>query len=150
MTGPVPPAALYHLAISVADFDAQVRWYKEALGLHEDESERLYVDEPPMQVALLRADNGFCIELIQREGSQRAISHDDPVEAVLDQGYHHWALQVDDLDAAIARLERAGARRIGPRQEYRSHLVRIDFVTDPEGNMIELVQPVAEGAFVES
>lgn len=51
---------------------------------------------------------------------------------------HHFALEVDDLDAARALLEAAGhtpeeARPVGGRSRF--------FVRDPFGNLIELLTP---------
>jgi catechol 2,3-dioxygenase-like lactoylglutathione lyase family enzyme len=147
MSDSVQIGNLDHVGLSVADFDAQVKWYKEALGLHEVLSERVAIADPPLRIALLSGESGPCLELIERRGSQPNQSDsDDPVDRLLEQGYHHWAFTVTDIDASLARLQAAGAKPVGTKQDFTSHCVRLVCVLDPEGNMIELIQPlVAEG-----
>jgi lactoylglutathione lyase len=54
--------------------------------------------------------------------------------------------QVDDLDGAYERLIACGAVDVwGPRDSPEPG-VRMAYVTDPDGNLIELVQPVQAGA----
>jgi len=142
LSGPVD-----HVGISVSDFEAQVEWYKQAFALEEDVAERLEIPEDGIKVALLSGPNGFRLEMMWRQDSvRRASDYKDPVAALLDQGYHHWAFTVTDLDAALARLQAAGARLAWPKNEIRSHNVLYAHVLDPEGNMIELVQPVPGNA----
>jgi predicted enzyme related to lactoylglutathione lyase len=50
--------------------------------------------------------------------------------------------RVDDLDALIAQLEAAGVP-VDPQRENASY-GRFAWITDPEGNRIELWQPIAE------
>ena len=57
-----------HVGLSVADLDAQRRFYGDALGLVELEE---HVEVPAAQVrsVILRAPSGLKIELIERAGS---------------------------------------------------------------------------------
>jgi catechol 2,3-dioxygenase-like lactoylglutathione lyase family enzyme len=139
-----PIGYLDHVAFCVDDFEAQVAWYKQAFGMHEGEGERIYTEEPYTQSALLMSsDNGLCIEIFDRPGSARpASSGDGPLEGTQDQGFHHWTLRVEDLDAALAQLEAAGAKVLGFRGDYPHIGARIAFVADPEGNRLELVQAI--------
>jgi hypothetical protein len=59
---------------------------------------------------ILRARNGLRVELIERAGA-RAQTFADPLDAAQTQGYGHWALEVDDLDAAFACPRRRRASR---------------------------------------
>jgi catechol 2,3-dioxygenase-like lactoylglutathione lyase family enzyme len=144
MSDSVPVGYLDHVAFCVSDFEAQVAWYKRAFGLHEGEGERIYTDEPYTRSALLMsADNGLCIEIFERPGSTRPRSSGEgPLEGTKDQGFHHWTLRVRDLDATLDHLERAGAKVLGFRGDYPKVGARIAFVADPEGNRLELVQPI--------
>ncbi|WP_354608988.1 VOC family protein [Streptomyces panacea] len=59
------------------------------------------------------------VELIERAGSRRPRDVTDPPDACRDQGYGHWALEVDDLDAAFAGLTTAGAQAVRPAGRRR-------------------------------
>ena len=52
--------------------------------------------------------------------------------------------RVDDLDALLAQLEAAGVP-IDPQRENAS-FGRFAWITDPEGNRVELWQPLVDGA----
>ena len=135
---------LDHIAFSVADFDAQVEWYKRAFDMHEGEGERVYTEEPYTRaVLLMSSDEGLCVELAERAGSTRPPSSGPaPLDGVLDQGFHHWTLRVDDIDAVFDQLITAGATSLGFRADHPRIGVRIALLADPEGNRIELLQPV--------
>jgi catechol 2,3-dioxygenase-like lactoylglutathione lyase family enzyme len=130
-----------HVGLSVADLDAQRRFYGDALGLVELEE---HVEVPAAQVrsVILRALSGLKIELIERAGSAPQ-TFSDPLDGAGVQGYFHWALYVDDLDEAFAAVIAAGAREVsGPAGAARPG-VRFAYVHDPEGNLLELIQPAA-------
>ena len=60
-------------------------------------------------------------------------------------GWHHLALEVDDVDAAYAELSGQGIPFDGPPQDFppEAPSLRIAFFADPDGNTLELVQPLA-------
>ena len=69
-----------------------------------------------------------------------------PDEAALRRGYGHMCLDVPDVDAAHAALLAAGAAdRMTPRASPEPG-VRMAFVADPEGNLIELIDRTASRA----
>jgi catechol 2,3-dioxygenase-like lactoylglutathione lyase family enzyme len=115
-------ARSHHIGLSVADLDAQQRWYQQALGLDE-------VVE-------------HFVELIEREGSTARTFH-DPLEAALTRGYGHWALEVEDLDQTFATLSAVGAEPVSPPAPAVQPGARFAYVRDPEGNLLELIQPQA-------
>ena len=56
----------------------------------------------------------------------------------------HVCLQVDDVDAALARAEELGGRRLWPKVD-RLGATRAIYLTDPDGNDLELLDvPVSE------
>jgi catechol 2,3-dioxygenase-like lactoylglutathione lyase family enzyme len=134
-------ARSHHIGLSVADLDAQQRWYQQALGLDEV-VERFELPEPRVRTVVLRAPNGLRIELIEREGST-AQTFNDPLEAALTRGYGHWALQVEDLDQTFAALSALGAEAVSPPAPAVQAGARFAYVRDPEGNLLELIQPQA-------
>ncbi|MFG1711294.1 VOC family protein [Nonomuraea sp. M3C6] len=146
MTGPTPfPIRFHHVSLSVANLDAQRHWYREALGFTEV-IEQFQVPEPPIRTAVLQAAGGTRIELIERAGSARRDVFGDPMDTVRAQGYGHWALEVDDLDAAFGHLTRSGAEPIWPPGDAVQPGARFAYVKDPEGNLIELIQPAAHSS----
>jgi catechol 2,3-dioxygenase-like lactoylglutathione lyase family enzyme len=132
-------ARSHHVGLSVADLDEQQRWYQQALGLSEV-VERFELPEPHVRTVVLRAPNGLRVELIEREGS-RAQTFSDPLEAALTQGFGHWALEVQDLDAVFGALSAAGAEPVSAPAPAVQPGARFAYVRDPEGNLLELIQP---------
>ena len=141
MTG-TPPLRVrfHHVSLSVADLAAQRLWYAEALGFTEV-IEQFELPEPPVRTAVLGSASGVRVELIQRAGSARAEVFGDPLDTLRGQGYGHWALAVDDLDAAFAGLTGSGAEAVWPPADAVQPGARFAYVKDPEGNLIELIQP---------
>lgn len=131
-------ARSHHVALSVADLDAQQRWYQHAFGL-SDVVEQLDLPDLRVRTAVLRAPNGLRLELIEREGS-RSQDFTDPLQASLTQGFGHWALEVDELDDAFAALTSAGADPVSPPAPAAQPGARYAYVRDPEGNLLELIQ----------
>jgi catechol 2,3-dioxygenase-like lactoylglutathione lyase family enzyme len=126
-----------HVGLSVADLDAQVAWYCEAFGLRESTP----FSVPPLSLrgTFVVGEPGLAIELLERAGSVAGIQAADQAEALLTRGYGHVCIRVDDLDALHARLLELGAvQRMAP-QAAPEPGVRMSFVSDPEGNLIELV-----------
>jgi catechol 2,3-dioxygenase-like lactoylglutathione lyase family enzyme len=131
-------ARTHHVSLSVADLDAMERWYGAAFGLREV-VERVELPEPAVRTVLLRAPSGLRIELIERPGSIPD-PFSDPLEAALRQGFGHWALEIDDLEQAVAELTSVGAEIVWPPADAVQPGGRFAYVRDPEGNLLELVQ----------
>lgn len=129
-----------HVGLSVADLDAQRRFYAEAFGLEEHS----YAEIPQARtrIAFLRAATGLQIELVERAGSAPHRVTDALKGAGL-QTYFHWALAVADLEDAIAAAVAAGAERVSAPANAQRPGIRFAYVRDPEGNLIELVQAEA-------
>lgn len=144
MSDSVVAGPVDHVAISVADLEGMTEWYKRALGLEEDIADRMAIPEQGVRGSLLMGPRGFRLEILSRpDSTRRDPPHTDTIEALRDQGYHHWGFLVADLDAALARLQAAGATLVHRKAELASHNALFAIVADPEGNMIEPIQPVA-------
>jgi catechol 2,3-dioxygenase-like lactoylglutathione lyase family enzyme len=132
----------HHVSLSVADLDAQRSWYQRVLGFGEV-IEEFAVPEPAVRTVVLRSPAGPRVELIERAGSARTEVYSDPLDTLRGQGYGHWALAVGDLDAAFAAITDNGGGAVWPPADAVEPGARFAYVKDPEGNLIELIQPPA-------
>jgi catechol 2,3-dioxygenase-like lactoylglutathione lyase family enzyme len=132
----------HHVSVSVADLDAQQSWYRRVLGFTEV-IEQFSLPEPPVRTVVLRSASGLRVELIERAGSARAAAYGDPLDTLRGQGYGHWAVEVADLDGAFAAITDGGGEAVWPPAAAVEPGARFAYVKDPEGNLIELIQPPA-------
>lgn len=120
-----------HTCVRVRDIEASSRFY-EALGF--EERGRLNFDSAYNVYFGLPGD-GDRLELTVNVG------RDEPYE--LGEGYNHFAMTVEDVDALLARLsDELGVEPEKPpyRPGGRDDLPRIAFVADPDGYRIELIE----------
>lgn len=128
---------LDHVGLNVADLAAMTRWYCDALAL-EVEFEFALPDADFAGV-MLHSAAGHRIELLHRTGHVTGMQPDSPVDAALTLGFGHLAFDVPDVDLAYDVLLGAGATdRMSPRPSPEPG-VRMAYVADPEGNLIELL-----------
>src|SRR4051794_32149730 len=122
------PNEFVHTCLRVRDIDASTRFY-EALGF--EERGRLNFDSAYNVYFGLPGD-GDRLELTVNVGREA------PYE--LGEGYNHFAMTVEDLDALLARLSEIAVTPEKPpyRPGGRDDLPRIAFVADPDGYRIEL------------
>jgi succinate-semialdehyde dehydrogenase/glutarate-semialdehyde dehydrogenase len=133
----VAAPALDHVGLNVHDLPAMTEWYAAALGLTVEFE--FVLDHVAFRGVMLHSPAGFRLELLCREGSSPSMQTADPVDAALTRGYGHLALDVPDVDASHARLLAAGAAdRMSPRPSPEPG-VRMAYVADPEGNLLELL-----------
>lgn len=135
----------------VADLDRSMTFYRDGLGLEPT------APAPPFEanVAIMKAANvmgaqtryvvmrvpgsTLGVELIQYKDIDR-----QPVSPRFqDPGTGNLMVSVRDLDAALARLKKAGARviTVGGAPAVIGGRLRVIFVQDPDGFVIELNQP---------
>jgi len=137
---------LAHLGIAVPAHSEALRFWRDLLGLPLAHTEQVASDG--VTVAMLPLDGGGAdasaggggsIELLQPDAG------DNPVRRFLDKrgpGLHHLALEVDDIDALVARLAEAGVRLIDEKPRPGAHGTRVAFVHPQStgGVLLELVQ----------
>ena len=96
-----------HIAIAVNDVEASAKIYQKALGIDEIEFET--VESEGVKVAILPMENGR-IELIQPTNDE------SPIKKFLDkkgQGLHHMALETDNIEGEVERMEGCGVQFLG-------------------------------------
>ena len=122
-----------HVAIAVNSVEASAKVYRQALGVDHVEFET--VETEGVRVAILHLENGR-IELVEPTGE------DSPIKKFLEkkgQGLHHVALQTDDIDAEVSRMEGCGMRFLG-KVRPGSEGTRVTFIHPKslEGVLAEL------------
>jgi methylmalonyl-CoA/ethylmalonyl-CoA epimerase len=96
-----------HIAIAVNDIEASAKVYQKALGIDEIEFET--IESEGVRVAIIPMENGR-IELIQ------PTKDESPIKKFLDKkgpGLHHMALETDDIDGEVERMEGCGVQFLG-------------------------------------
>jgi len=96
-----------HIAIAVNDVEESAKVYQKALGIDEIEFET--VESEGVKVAIIPMENGR-IELMQ------PTKDDSPIKKFLDKkgpGLHHLALETDDIDGEVERMEGCGVQFLG-------------------------------------
>jgi catechol 2,3-dioxygenase-like lactoylglutathione lyase family enzyme len=132
-----------HIGLSVADLDAAIDFYGRALGFKSEFPFELGRDE--IRGVMMLHPSGLRLELFERPGAAAGIQDQHPIEALATRGYGHFALTSPTIDPVFEDLLAAGAREIvapGPSPEPG---IRMAFVADPEGNLVELVERPAAG-----
>jgi glyoxylase I family protein len=135
----------HHPAFRVADIDGAARFYIAALGGHwrrmpvlmEGDEAVLVMGGTPgcrFKVAHIGFDEGI-IELFE---FLEPVTRTGPI-APAEGGIIHYAFYVDDVPEALERVERLGGRRYWPEIRDMPGGFQVIYVTDPDGNVIELI-----------
>jgi len=96
-----------HIAIAVNDVEEAAKKYKEALGVDSVEFET--IETEGVKVAIIHLENGR-IELMQPTNDT------SPIKKFLDKkgpGLHHMALETNDIDGEVTRMEGCGIQFLG-------------------------------------
>lgn len=130
-------SALHHVGIVVQSLEASVDWYVEHLGF-----ERLFTFGWPGVQASFIGRGPLKLEFFQNEEAEpMATERRDIATNLKTGGINHFAVEVDDLDAEVARLMGEGVPIVSPPREVpNSGGSRYAFIHDNEGMLIELIQ----------
>jgi len=96
-----------HIAIAVNDVEESAKVYQQALGVDSVEFET--VESEGVKVAIIHLENGR-VELMQ------PINDSSPIKKFLDKkgpGLHHMALETDDIEGEVERMEGCGIQFLG-------------------------------------
>ena len=119
---------IHHLGVAVSSLDDSLKFYRDALGLEAGET--IEVEQEKVRVAMLPTGESR-IELLEPTAA------DSPIAKFLarrGEGMHHVALRTTDLEGAVERLKREGAR-----------LVTEEIQTGAEGYRYVFVHPKSAG-----
>ena len=115
-----------HLAFGITDLDASLDFYVRQLGLTE--AFRLHKDDGALWIVYLLVGGGTFIELFP-----------GATVGPLSGSYRHLCLEVDDMTATLAELRARGMAIDGEAKQGQDHNWQY-WLTDPDGNRIELMQ----------
>lgn len=118
----------HHIALRTDNFLGLRAFYRDTLGLPEIGA------FDGANIVFLRAGDAV-IELV--EGAPAAPAG----------GFAHWAFQVDDITETAAALEQSGITLhvpVKPIPSADAPVAWIAFFRDPDGNELELFQPVGD------
>jgi glyoxylase I family protein len=114
---------LEHTAIASPNPEKLARWYVDHLGF--------IINFAYDGNYFVKAANGTMLEIIPSEGQPAPQKMKDP-------GIRHLAIQVDDFDAAHARLKQLGVKFL--TEPYNNKGNRLVFFADGDGNFLHLIQ----------
>ncbi|MBL8182775.1 MAG: methylmalonyl-CoA epimerase [Blastocatellia bacterium] len=125
-----------HLGIATKGIDEALEFWEDALGLENVHTE--VVEDQKVRVAMLPIGESR-VELLE------PTSDDSPISKFLEKrggGIHHIAVDVDDIEASLARLKAKGMRLIDetPRIGAEGCLVAFVHPASTNGVLLELVQ----------
>ena len=125
-----------HLGIATKNIDEALGFWVDALGLENVHTET--VEDQKVRIAMLPLGESR-IELLE------PTSDDSPITKFLEKrggGIHHIAVEVDDIEASLAKLKANGARLIdeSPRIGAEGCLVAFIHPSSTNGVLLELVQ----------
>ena len=119
-----------HVATRTKDLDAALAFY-EALGLKE--SRRSELTKGKATLAFVEPPEGnFAIELVYNWGK------DDAYDG--GERFGHFAFDVEDIEALLPKLTSAGGTVLREPYLLEGTGPEIAFLTDPDGNQIELIR----------
>jgi methylmalonyl-CoA/ethylmalonyl-CoA epimerase len=126
-----------HLGIATRGLEDALKFWEDALGLENVHTE--VVEDQKVRVAMLPIGESR-IELLE------PTSDDSPISKFLEKrgggGIHHIAVEVSDIESALARLKDRGMRLIDekPRIGAEGCLVAFVHPSSAHGVLLELVQ----------
>lgn len=125
-----------HLGIATKGIEEALKFWEDALGLENVHME--VVEDQKVRVAMLPIGESR-IELLE------PTAEDSPIAKFLEKrggGIHHIAVEVEDIEAALAKLKREGMRLIDETARIGAEGCLVAFVHPASANgvLLELVQ----------
>jgi catechol 2,3-dioxygenase-like lactoylglutathione lyase family enzyme len=130
-------SSCHHLGILARNPEKLTEFYVKSLGFEEGETRllpaelvnRIFRIPSPCYLTKLRRDSAILeiFSLTDLQASERGVNT---------AGYNHWGLGVEDKERFVQDLKHKGT----PVMEIEHSGRMIYFVTDPEGNLIEIYE----------
>jgi catechol 2,3-dioxygenase-like lactoylglutathione lyase family enzyme len=145
---------LHHASVTTGDIERLTAFYRDLLGFevvmtaawdkgNAAADDIFALPDTAVKMAMLKTSNAF-FEIF--EFAHPIGTKGDPNRPVCDQGITHICLNVSDIQGEYARLKAAGMRfHCEPK-----HAPGIGWATygrDPDGNIVELLEPDPAGPF---
>jgi len=129
-----------HLGIATKGIDEALKFWTDALGLENVHTE--IVEDQKVRVAMLPIGESR-IELLE------PTSEDSPISKFIKKrggGIHHIAVEVADIEAALAKLKNKGMRLIDESPRIGAEGCRVAFIhpSSANGVLLELVETVQQ------
>jgi catechol 2,3-dioxygenase-like lactoylglutathione lyase family enzyme len=148
-------SGIHHASITTKNIDALAAFYRTVLGFEQVFEAAWDRDAPiadliyglrdtAVRMVMLKKVNA-CLELF--EFSNPVGKPPDPRRPVCDAGYSHICLLVADIAAEHARLTAAGMTFTCAPQHIPG-LCKATYGRDPDGNIIELMEPDENSPFM--
>lgn len=142
---------LRHFGLVVQNMDLALKFYQDLLGLQPSapaaEERGPFIDtilgQPGIEVTTLKmkASGETLLEFLHFKNPPT--SGEGFPRKFYSQGPTHLAFTVTDLQGLVEKLLQAGAQVVSPACLAPNGQVWVAFAHDFEGNLVELVQPVA-------
>lgn len=119
----------------VQDLEGTAAFYKDVAGLVEMARIQDTVGDRQIDEILFNAtgEGGATFVLF------KFLDRDAPAQDEVILGF-----QTSDLEAFVERVQKAGGNVVQPIEVKEAHGVKVAFVTDPEGHLIEVVELLAK------
>lgn len=134
-------ASPHWLAISSSDAEVSASWYTQHLGFKE--FDRMSLPKRNMLIIFVKR-NDFIIEISQRQDSVSPMGKLGLAKKSQVQGFFKFGFKVRALDPLLARLKTAGVSFYGSAFDDPRFGMRTAIIKDPDGNLIQLFQPLEE------
>jgi methylmalonyl-CoA/ethylmalonyl-CoA epimerase len=126
-----------HVGVAVKSLDDAIRVYRDVLGF---ELKGIHVlTERKVRVAFISTGGKTQIELLEPLDSNSAIAKFLETRG---EGIHHFAVEVDNIDVALAEMKKEGVSLIDEQPQMGAEGKRIAFVhpKSTKGVLMELVE----------
>jgi len=148
----VPLTRLTHIGICVSDMERSTRFYRDLLGFTY-ESDLRVAGEPSDTLLRLRDVDLHAVYLTRDGVRIELLAFASPpapsprTRAMHERGLTHLSFRVADMEATIAALRAAGERVLDETIiRFPEFGAAACMVTDPDGQLIELVQSPGDPA----
>ena len=123
-----------HVMLRVRDLNRSLAFYRDTLGMQVVRQVDYETGQFTNVFLNFDADTESSLELTYNWQQTEAYEKG--------RVFGHLALMVDDVHAAVAALEQAGVHINTPPKQMAYGTRIIAFVLDPDGNLIELIEPL--------